>query len=81
MGARALGGIPTAKPDPINAGKTLKEMIKQEIKDVENAITMYKHITEMAEKEGDVTTAFMFREILEQEEGHHDTFTTLYEEV
>jgi len=56
-------------------------MIKQEIKDVENAITMYKHIIEMAEKEGDFTTAFMFREILEQEEGHHDTFTTLYEEV
>jgi bacterioferritin len=76
-----LGGIPTTKPDPINVGKTLKEMIKQDIKDEENAITMYKHIIEMAEKEGDVTTAFMFREILEQEEGHHDTFTTLYEEV
>ena len=40
---------------------------------------MYKHIIEMAEKEVDFTTAFMFREILEQE--HHDTFTTLYEEV
>lgn len=76
-----LGGIPTTKPDPINVGKTLKEMIKQDIKDEENAITMYKHIIEMAEKEGDVTTAFMFREILEQEEEHHDTFTTLYEEV
>ena len=42
---------------------------------------MYKHIIEMAEKEVDFTTAFMFREILEQEEEHHDTFTALYEEV
>ena len=43
-----LGGIPTTKPDPINVGKTLKEMIKQDVKDEENAMTMYKHILEMA---------------------------------
>ena len=43
-----LGGIPTTKPDPINVGKTLKEMIKQDVKDEENAMTMYKHIIEMA---------------------------------
>jgi bacterioferritin len=42
---------------------------------------MYKEIIEMAAKEGDVTTAFIFKQILEQEEDHHDTFTTLYEEV
>lgn len=76
-----LGGIPTTKPDPINVGKTLSEMIKQDIQDEENAIQMYKQINELALKEGDVTTAHIFREILEQEEDHHDTFTTLFEEV
>jgi bacterioferritin len=76
-----LGGIPTTKPDPINVGKTLKEMIKQDIKDEENAMKMYKQIIEMAQKEGDVTTAFIFKQILEQEEDHHDTFTTLFEEI
>jgi bacterioferritin len=76
-----LGGIPTTKPDPINVGKTLKQMIAQDIKDEQNAINMYKEIIEMAAKEGDVTTAFIFKQILEQEEDHHDTFTTLYEEV
>jgi bacterioferritin len=35
----------------------------------------------MAEKEGDVTTAFIFREILEDEEDHHDTFTTMLEDL
>jgi bacterioferritin len=35
----------------------------------------------MAEKEGDTTTAFIFREILEDEEDHHDTFTTMLEDL
>lgn len=76
-----LGGTPTTKPDPINVGKTLKEMVKQDIKDEEIAIKMNKQIIEMAQKEGDVTTAFIFKQILEQEEDHHDTFTTLFEEI
>jgi len=76
-----LGGIPTTKPEPIFVGKALKEMIKRDIKDEENAIKLYKTIIEMAEKEGDTTTAFIFREILEDEEEHHDTFTTLHEDL
>ena len=76
-----LGGIPTTKPDPINVGKSLKQMIAQDIKDEANAITLYKQIIEMAEKEGDTTTAFIFREILEDEEDHHDTFTTMLEDL
>jgi bacterioferritin len=76
-----LGGIPTTKPEPIFVGKTLKEMVKQDIKDEANAIEMYKGIVEMAQKEGDVTTAFIFKEILEDEEEHHDTFTTLAEDL
>jgi len=76
-----LGGIPTTKPEPIFVGKTLKEMIQRDIKDEENAIKLYKTIIEMAEKEEDTTTAFIFREILEDEEEHHDTFTTLHEDL
>ena len=76
-----LGGIPTTKPTPILVGATLKEMIMQDVKDEENAINLYKKIVEQATKEGDVTTAFMFKGILEQEEDHHDTFTTLLEDL
>jgi len=76
-----LGGIPTTKPDPINVGKTLKEMITQDVKDEQKAIAMYKQIIEMARKENDETTAFLFMEILKDEEDHHDTFTTLLEQV
>jgi bacterioferritin len=76
-----LGDIPTTKPEPIFVGKTLKEMIKRDIKDEEGAIELYKAIIEMAQKEGDVTTAFIFKEILEDEEEHHDTFTTMAEDL
>jgi bacterioferritin len=76
-----LGGIPTTKPTPILVGATLKEMIMQDVKDEENAVNLYKKIVEQARKEGDVTTAFMFKGILEQEEDHHDTFTTLLEDL
>ena len=76
-----LGEIPTTKPTPILIGTTLKEMIQQDIKDEAGAIDLYKKIIEQATKEGDVTTAFMFKGILEQEEDHHDTFTTLMEDL
>jgi bacterioferritin len=76
-----LGGTPTTKPEPIFVKKTLKEMIAQDVKDEKNAIELYKTIIDMAQKEGDVTTAFIFKEILEDEEEHHDTFTTLLEDL
>jgi len=76
-----LGGTPTTKPDPIFVGETLKEMIERDKKDEETAISLYKATIAMAEKEGDVTTAEIFRDILEEEEDHHDTFTTLLEEI
>jgi bacterioferritin len=73
--------MPTTKPDPIVVGNNLKEMLQQDIKDEENAIHLYKDIIKTAEAEGDVTTAEIFRDILEEEEDHHDTFTTIFEEV
>jgi bacterioferritin len=76
-----LGGIPTTKPNPIFVGTTLKEMIAQNIKDEANAVILYKQIIEKARAEKDETTNRLFREILEQEEDHHDTFTTLMEDL
>lgn len=76
-----LGGIPTTKPEPIFVKKTLKEMAVQDVKDEKNAIDLYKTIIDMAQKEGDTTTAFIFKQILEDEEDHHDTFTTLLEDL
>ncbi len=76
-----LEGTPTTKPDPITVGESMKEFLDLDIKAEVEAIEMYKKIIEMAQKEGDVTTAFIFKEILEDEEEHHDLFTTMAEEV
>jgi bacterioferritin len=76
-----LGGIPTTKPEPIFVGETLKEMIERDVKDEEGAIRLYKQIVEVAKKEGDEVTNRLFRQILADEEDHHDTFTTLAEEI
>jgi bacterioferritin len=76
-----LGGIPTTKPEPIFVGETLKEMIEQDKKDEEGAIQLYKQTIEVAKKEGDETTKRLFRQILSDEEEHHDTFISLLEEI
>jgi bacterioferritin len=76
-----LEGTPTTKPSPINVGGSLKEFLELDTKAEEDAIVLYKKIIEQAQKEQDVTTAFIFKEILEDEEEHHDLFTTMLEEV
>jgi len=76
-----LGGKPTTKPAPIFVGENIKEMLQQDKKDEEGAIALYGQIIEMARKEGDIVTTRLFEKILEDEEGHHDTFTSLLEEI
>lgn len=74
-----LGGKPTTKPNPINVGDSLKEMINFDIKAEAEAIAMYKEIMDVAMKEGDAATREIFEEIEEEEEEHHDFFTSLLE--
>ena len=76
-----LGGELTTEPAPIFIGKNLKEMIEQDVKDEEEAIKLYKQIIELAGNESDETTQTLFRGILADEEGHHDTFTSILEEM
>jgi bacterioferritin len=68
---------PTTKPDPIKVGGTLKQMLEHDAKAEEEAIDLYKQIIKLAASEGDTTTRLLFEQILADEEGHHDTFTTL----
>ncbi len=74
-----LGGTPTTAPNPIFVGENLKEMMERDVKDEEEAIELYKEIIRVANEEGDITTARLFRKILEDEEEHHDFFTTVLE--
>ena len=76
-----MDGIPTTKPEPIFVGTTLKEMIERDKLDEEAAIELYRNIIEVSHKEGDAVTKLLFEKILTDEEDHHDTFSTLLEEI
>jgi bacterioferritin len=76
-----LGGIPTTKPETIFVGSTLKEMLEQDVKNEEVAINLYKKVIDKARSENDETTYHLFRDILAEEEDHHDIFTTLLEDM
>jgi bacterioferritin len=69
-----FGGTPTTKPEPIFVGKTLKQMLSQDLKDERGAIKLYTEIIDQAMKEKDHTTMRMFRKIPAEEEDHLDTF-------
>lgn len=75
-----LGENPTTKPAPITVGENLKEMVTLDMKAEEGAIAFYKKIIKKAREEGDETTAFIFNQILEDEEEHHDHFQSLLDE-
>ena len=74
-----LGGVPTTKPNAINVGSSLWEMVDNDIKAEVEAIEMYKKIEDLADSEKDPTTRFIFEGILEDEENHHDFFISLKE--
>lgn len=68
---------PVTKPTHIDVGGDVKHMLEADAKAEEEAIDLYKKIIEQTASEGDSTTRLLFEEILADEEGHHDTFTTL----
>jgi bacterioferritin len=74
-----LGGKPTTKPTVINVGDKLEEMLNFDVKAELEAISMYKEIMDIAQKEGDVATREIFEEIEAEEEEHHDLFSSLLE--
>jgi bacterioferritin len=76
-----LGKMPEIHPSAITIGNNLKEFLELDAKAEADTIILYKEIIELATKENDVTTAFIFKSILEDEEAHHDLFTTMLEEV
>ena len=72
-----LDGVPTTKPDPVFIGGSLIEMLTQNERNEEEAITLYKQAIQVASKEGDFTTRRLLEEILSEEEKHIDTFGKL----
>jgi len=74
-----LGGTPTTKPETINVGESVQQMIQIDKKAEEEAIQLYKAAIQLAEQENDSTTRKLFVNILAEEEEHHDFFSRVLE--
>lgn len=72
-----LGGVPTTKPNPINVGGTLTQMVQQDLELEYEAIRMYKGQIAIAAEIGDTTTRLMLEKILTAEEDHADKWETV----
>ncbi|WP_400259885.1 bacterioferritin [Candidatus Methanomassiliicoccus intestinalis] len=76
-----LGGVPTTKPHEIKiGGEDINEQLKLDQEAEERTIKLYNDIIELAIEEHDITTRHLFEKILEEEEDHHDFFTSFLEE-
>lgn len=74
-----LGGTPTTKPETINVGESVQQMMQIDKKAEEEAIQLYKAAIHLAEQENDSTTRKLFVNILSDEEEHHDFFSRVLE--
>ncbi len=55
-----LGAKPTTKPEPINVGDKVTDMLDFDVKAELEAMSMYKEIIQIALQEGDQTTNRIF---------------------
>jgi bacterioferritin len=65
-----LGGKATTKSGKPNIGDSISEFAKLGVKAEEEALTLYRHIIEIAGKMGDWETRELFEKIYGEEEGH-----------
>jgi len=72
-----LNGIPPNKFDPVHAGVTLEEMLREDEEAEEELVNLYKQAIQVAGKEGDFGTHRILADILTEEEKHLDTFSKL----
>jgi bacterioferritin len=74
-----LGGVPTIEISPIKVGGSLTKMIRDDLATEYSAIKNYKSHIKLAAKEDDPVTRRLLEEILEDEEGHANTWETVLE--
>ncbi len=72
-----LGGIPATKPESINVGRSLREMIEFDLKVENEAIEMYREVIDVAVKEEDTTTRLLCEKILAEEEEQKNNLSKL----
>ena len=68
---------PTTKPDPIYVGGTIPAMLGVDVDAELATMDLYNQIIDQAKEDEDHETALMFREIILDEQEHHNILITL----
>ena len=71
------GGVPTTKPTDIKMGGDVKQMLRDDIAAEKEAIVLYKRAIKLCQELDDPATRHIYEDILEEEEDHDHTFSTL----
>lgn len=72
-----LGGTPITKPAEIKMGGDLAKMMRDDLAGERNAIKIYKSHLKLAVEIGDPITARLLEDIIRDEEGHDDRWSTI----
>lgn len=75
-----FGGVPTTKPSEIKVGGDARQMLRDDIAAEKGAIELYKRAIKLCQELDDPTTRHIYEDILEEEEDHDYTFSTLLAE-
>ena len=75
-----FGGVPTSKPKEIKTGGDLKQMLRDNVASEKGAIELYKKAIKLCQELDDPSTRRIYEDILEEEEDHDYTFSTLLAE-
>lgn len=68
---------PTTKPDPIYVGGDIPAMLGVDVTAELDTIALYEQVIAQAKEDDDHETALMFREIILEEQEHHNILITL----
>jgi bacterioferritin len=72
-----LNSVPPNNFDPVHAGISLEETLKEDVQAEEERVSLYKQAIQVASKEGDFGTRRLLEDILSSEEKHLDKFSKL----
>ncbi len=77
-----LESVPdVTKMDKIFVGKSVKEILQNDLKLELEAVALYRKATKICEEVGDFVSAELFEELLEDEEGHVDHIETMLSQM
>ena len=76
-----LEGKPEMNTQKLSVGSNVTDMLKNDMKLEASAVVMYNECIALATKKNDQGTVELFKKILQEEEGHLDTYEEQFDQI